>query len=410
MVCATSTLAAGMDLPARTVVLTSCRSPEDHKEMLSANTVHQMLGRAGRPGHDVMGFGVILTGSRGESELVKRRYFDEVDGTLIPQYERVRSRLGSAASLTEQILVLLDAMNESTVKQMEEFLSESYLMFCAVRDTRSPMRPLHLGEISAESVIEKHALPDTVQAARKNALGSVSIRETSEDVLGGIVSGFQGGNFTCRFSTRLQTSGAIEGASCSCGSPLDETGILCMHLVSLGLKVSRDEKTRLLADYVVPIAMEESSPIVALSRMGLIEGGKEGAFKITRLGRTVNRLYLTIRTVRELMAMMPFTEDAVSLISLVRHIVSMESVSELDESFENLIGAAATTSMSIRDIAEKVGVPVGDAYSLLERSRWLLASIVVLAGLGGLTRLVELGNGLLGGVEERLGRNVDDSS
>jgi superfamily II helicase len=410
VICATSTLAAGMDLPARTVVLTSCRSSEDHRELLSANTVHQMLGRAGRPGHDVMGFGIILTGSRGECELVKRRYFDEVGETMIPRYERVRSRLGSAASLTEQVLVLLDIMKESTVKQLEDILSESYLMFCAVRDTRSPMRPLHLGEISAESVIEKHALPDTVQAARKDALGSVSIRETSEDVLGGIVSGFQGGSFTCRFSTRLQTSGTVEGASCSCGSPLDDTGILCMHLVSLGLTASRNEKIRPLADYIVPIAMEESSPIGALSRMGLIEGENDGAIKITRLGRTVNRLYLSIRTVRELMAMMPFTEDAVSLLSLVRHLVSLESVSELDESFENLIGAAATTSMSIRDIAENVGVPVGDAHSLLERSRWLLASIVVLAELGGLTRLVELSSGLLGGIEERLGRNVNDSS
>jgi superfamily II DNA/RNA helicase len=410
VVCATSTLASGMNLPARTVVLTSCRSPEDHREMLSANTVHQMLGRAGRPGHDAKGFGVILTGSKGESELVRRRYFDEVGESLIPMYERVLSKLGIAGSLTEQALVLLDMMKEATVKQLEDILSESYLMFCAVRDLRSPMRPLCLGEISAVSVIEKHALIDTVQAARKGALGSVSIRETSEEVLGGIVSGFQEGSFTCRFSTRLQTSGTLEGATCSCGRPLDDSGILCMHLVSLGLAAVHDERTRPMADYIVPIAMEEASPIGTLTRMGLVEGGREGAFKITRLGRTVNRLYLSIRTVRELMAMMPFTEDAVSLLSLMRHLVSLESVTEIEESFENLIGTAATTSMSIREIAESVDIPVGDAYSLLDRARWLLASIVVLAELGGLTTLVELSSGLLRGIDERLGRNIDDSS
>jgi len=51
LICATTTLAAGMDLPARTVILTSVRSPGNHRMMIPANSVHQMLGRAGRPGY-----------------------------------------------------------------------------------------------------------------------------------------------------------------------------------------------------------------------------------------------------------------------------------------------------------------------------------------------------------------------
>jgi len=73
VICATTTLAAGMDLPARTVVLSSFKSPANYRRLLSANTVHQMLGRAGRPGHDKIGFGVILAGSTGETEEAKRR-------------------------------------------------------------------------------------------------------------------------------------------------------------------------------------------------------------------------------------------------------------------------------------------------------------------------------------------------
>ncbi|MHA3964922.1 MAG: DEAD/DEAH box helicase, partial [Candidatus Thorarchaeota archaeon SMTZ1-45] len=410
VVCATSTLASGMNLPARTVVLTSTRSPENHRELLSANAVHQMLGRAGRPGHDTKGFGVILTGSQGESEFIKKRYFDEVGEILSPHYDEVVSRLGTATSLTEQALVLLDMLNEASIEQLEDHLGDSFLMHNALRNLRSPMRPLHIGEITAESVIEKHALLDTVRAARQGALGRVSIRETSEDVLGGIVSGFQGGHFTCRFSARLQASGIVEGASCSCGRPVDDDGILCMHLVSLGIRAVMVEKALRIANYIVPIAMEESSPIGTLIRMGLVEGGLEGSFKITKLGRTVNRLYLGIRTVRELMALMPITEDAVSLLSLVRHLVSLESTSDIDESFENLIGAIATSSMSIRDIAESTNIPLGDAYGLLEKARWLLYSIVVLAEHGGLSKLVELSSGLLRGIDEKLQRNDDDSS
>ncbi len=410
VVCATSTLASGMNLPARTVVLTSIRSPENHRELLSANTVHQMLGRAGRPGHDTKGFGVILTASHGENEFIKRRYFDEVGETLVPHYDKVVSRLGSAVSLTEQTLVFLDMLSEASIEQLEDYLGDSFLLHSALRNLRSPMKPLHLGEISAESVIERHALLDTVRAARQGALGKVSIRETSEEVLGGIVSGFQGGHFTCRFSARPQASGTVEGANCSCGRPIDDDGILCLHLVSLGISAAKDERVLRIADYIVPIAMEESSPIGTLIRMGLVEGGKGESFKITKLGRIVNRLYLGIRTVRELLALMPITEDAVSLLSLVRHLVSLESTSVIDESFENLIGIIATSSMPIREIAEKTNIPLGDAYGLLERARWLLYSIVVLAEHGGLSRLVELSSGLLRGIDEKLQRNDDDNS
>ncbi|MHA2179212.1 MAG: hypothetical protein ACXAAK_12765 [Candidatus Thorarchaeota archaeon] len=412
MVCATTTLATGMDLPARTVVLTNCRDPGDHKELLSANSVHQMLGRAGRPGRDVKGFGVILTGSLGESDIVKRRYFHEQVEDLIPRYDRVVSRLGTADSLTEQTLVLLDLLNEADIERIEEVLSESYLQHCAVRDMRTPMRLFNLGAVTAESTIEKHALIDTVRIARQGALGSVSIRETGEEVIGGIVTGFQGGHFTCRFSARLHNSGTLEGATCSCGNSVDSSGILCMHLVSLGIAASKDDNHRRLANYVIPIAMEESSPIDRLTRLGLIEGGKEGGLRITRLGRKVNRLYLNLLTVREMMAMMPFTDDAVKLLSLVRHLVSLEGRQDLDESFEQMIAMVATSTTPVREIAESMGIPVGDAYSLLDRTRWMLFSTQVIAEHGGLQHLTELSGTLLKGINERLeviGRTNDGS-
>ncbi len=411
VVCATTTLATGMDLPARTVVLTNCHSPADYKELLSANSVHQMLGRAGRPGRDVKGFGVIMTGSRGESDAVKRRYFHEMDDELVPRYDRVVSRLGNASSLTEQTLILLDMVSEADVTRIEEILNESYLLHCAVREVRSPMRLFQLGAVTAESTVEKHALSDTVRAGRQGALGSVSIRETSEEVIGGIVTGFQGGHFTCRFSARLLNSGALEGPTCSCGRPVDSTGILCLHLVSLGMAASKDENIKALADYVIPIAMEESSPIDQLTRMGLIEGGKTG-LRVTMLGRKVNRLYLSLLTVREMLALMPFTDDTTALMSLLRHIVSLEGRQDLDESFEQMIGMVVTTSTPVREIAESVGIPVGDAYSLLDRTRWMLFSIQVLAEHGGLDRLTKLSETLLSGINDRLenrGRNDDGS-
>ena len=413
VICATTTLASGMHLPARTVVLASTRSPEDYRVMLSANSVHQMLGRAGRPGYDSSGFGVILVGSKGEADKAKRLYFhvSQNDGSevLAPKYDPVKSALGSSEHLTEQTLVLLDLLGEATHEEIEDLLTDSYHVMIGVHSSRSPMRLLAVDSVDAEAAIERHGLADTVRAAREGVLGKAAIRESSQDVLGGIVSGFQGGHFTCRFSARLNPNGSLEGAACSCGSPIDE-GILCVHLVSLGLHAARNRETKEFADYVIPLALEEHSPLGVLTRLGLVEAGREKPLRISQLGRLVTRLYLSISTARELLACMPFTNDAVGLMSFLRHLVEMEGELSLDESYDQFVSTVATTSASVRDTADACGIPLGDAYGLLDRSRWLLHAINILSAHGGLEGLEEISGSLFRAVDSRFDRRFLDDS
>ena len=413
VICATTTLAAGMDLPARTVILSSFKSPADYRRLLSANTVHQMLGRAGRPGHDKIGFGVILAGSTGEAEEAKRRYFDVIiDETnekeiLIPHYDRINSTLGHAASLSEQLLVVLDMLGSATIEDLENgIFGNSYLVHCAVRDTRSPMRVIQLGEISAKIVLERHALPETIQSARKNVLGKTILREKNETVIGGIVTSLDGGQFTCRFSARLSASGAVEGAMCSCGTPVNEDGILCHHLVTLGMAAA-DELGN-MADYVIPLSLSESSPLGLLIRLGLVEGATDGKLKPTKLGRATNRLYLSIPTVREILALLPMTKNTTELLWLLRHVVSLETGMSLDDSFDNLTSFLVTTQIPIRDLAEQFSMNIGDVYGLIDTSRWLLHAISVLSDLGGLARTLELSQGLADALDNRLGSKFEE--
>jgi superfamily II DNA/RNA helicase len=406
VICATTTLAAGMDLPARTVILTSVRSPSNHRAMLPANSVHQMLGRAGRPGYDKNGFGIILVGSTGEADEVERKYFvTSVDGEsatkiIYPRYEPVISKLGESETLTEQLLVALDSMGEASLEDIADgFLSDSYLMFTGARNSRTPMRILELGEISATAAIEKHALSDTVRPARQGLLGSVSLRETNDSVIGGIVAAWEEGHYTCRYSARLSTDGVVEGPQCSCARPVDAYGFLCPHLVSLGLHASRELGS--LADYVIPVALGESSPCNLLIRLGLIEGGKEGKLRPTRLGRVVNRLYLSIPTVRELLAVLPMIEESTSLLWLLKHLVSIESGVSLEDSFEHLVAAAATTSIPLEELAHSSGFHLGDANGLLEAARWLLYAIVAVSEVGGLKQPMAVSQRLMDGLETR---------
>ncbi|MGY5863155.1 MAG: DEAD/DEAH box helicase [Candidatus Thorarchaeota archaeon] len=407
LICATSTLAAGMDLPARTVVLSSVRSPRNYRNYLTANSVHQMLGRAGRPGHDKIGFGIIIAGSTGEADMIKKRFFDVMTDdetsnkeTLLPRYNPISSVLGDPNALAEQLLVILDMLGTSTIEDIETgVLGESYLVQCAVRDTQAPMRVLQLGEISAEAAIEKHALQDTIYSARKGVLGETRIREQHETVIGGIVTGFGGGQFTCRYSARLSAAGNSEGGMCSCGSPMTESGILCHHLVALGITAARELGT--LADYVIPLALSETSPLALLIRLGLVEGDEEGKLKPTRLGKATNRLYLSIPTVRELLALIPTVEDNRKLLWLLRHLVSLESGSSLDDSFDNMLAALVSTDIPLKQIADQNSVSLGDLYGLVETSRWLLHSIAVVAELGGLSKVLGMSRGLLEALEGR---------
>ena len=413
VICATTTLAAGMDLPARTVILSSFKSPADYRRLLSANSVHQMLGRAGRPGHDKIGFGIILAGSTGEAEEAKRRYFevsiDETSGkeTLTPKFDRINSTLGQAGSLSEQLLVILDMLSSATIEEIENgILGDSFLVHCAIRDSRAPMRVLQLGEISAKIVLERHALPETIQSARKSVLGKTILREKNETVIGGIVTSFDGGQFTCRYSARLSVSGTVEGPMCSCGTPVNDEGILCHHLVTLGMAAAVELGN--MADYVIPLSLSESSPLGLLIRLGLVEGANDGKLKPTRLGRAANRLYLRIPTVREILALLPMTNSSTELLWLLRHVVSIETGMSLDESFDNLLGSLVTTEIPIQDLASQFGLSIGDVHGILDTSRWLLYAISVMSDLGGLARTLELSQGLADSLSNRLDSKIEE--
>jgi hypothetical protein len=365
-----------------------------------------MLGRAGRPGRDKVGFGIILAGSAGEADKIKNRYFDAMTDqetgkeSLTPKHDSISSVLGESSSLSEQLLVILDMLSSATMEEIENgILGESFLVHSAIRNSKSPMRVLQLGEITAEAAIERHALTDTIHSARKGVLGATKIREQHEAVIGGIVTGYGGGQYTCRFSARLAQSETTEGPMCSCGRPLDEDGILCHHLVALGMTASRELGT--LADYVIPLALSETSPLALLIRLGLVEGDVDGKLKPTKLGRTVNRLYLSIPTVRELLAILPTTEDNTQLLWLLRHLVSLESGSTLDDSFEHMMAALASTDISVRQLADEIGISMGDMHGLLESSRWILHSVSIIAELGGLSKILGMSRSLLEALESR---------
>lgn len=79
VVIATETLSAGINMPARTTVISTPRKPgstsdggEDKKRNLTANELHQMGGRAGRRGIDTQGYCILLSCNPEQHELYQQ--------------------------------------------------------------------------------------------------------------------------------------------------------------------------------------------------------------------------------------------------------------------------------------------------------------------------------------------------
>jgi len=97
VICATPTLAAGVNVPARRVVVRDLRRyTDDGPTLLPTLEVHQMMGRAGRPGLDPYGEAILVAG-RDDPDDVRTRYLEAAP-------EPVRSKLASPGALRTHVL------------------------------------------------------------------------------------------------------------------------------------------------------------------------------------------------------------------------------------------------------------------------------------------------------------------
>jgi superfamily II DNA/RNA helicase len=91
----TETLAAGINLPARSVVLpTLVKGPPDKKKLIDASAAHQMFGRAGRPQFDVLGHVFALAHEDDVKLLRWRERYDQIpDDAKDPGLRRAKRAL-----------------------------------------------------------------------------------------------------------------------------------------------------------------------------------------------------------------------------------------------------------------------------------------------------------------------------
>ena len=119
VICATPTLAAGVNVPARRVIVRDLRRYTDGgPTLLPRLEVHQMMGRAGRPGLDPYGEAVLVAG-RDDPDDVRARYLDA-------DPEPVRSKLASPGALRTHVLASVASDEVDSRADLRDVLEETF--------------------------------------------------------------------------------------------------------------------------------------------------------------------------------------------------------------------------------------------------------------------------------------------
>ncbi|ESP88501.1 DEAD/DEAH box helicase [Candidatus Halobonum tyrrellensis] len=141
VICATPTLAAGVNVPARRVVVRDQqRYDGEGMEWLPVLEVHQMCGRAGRPGLDPYGEAV-LVGDDDERAELEERYVDA-------DPEAVESKLRDRAALRTHTLALVATGFASSQAEVLDVLGDTFYAY----RTRDPDLGGVVGDVVGELI------------------------------------------------------------------------------------------------------------------------------------------------------------------------------------------------------------------------------------------------------------------
>lgn len=122
VIVATPTLAAGVNLPARRVVISSYRRFNvelGYYERIPVMEYKQMAGRAGRPQYDDYGEAVLIGRTLEEVDLLFEEYIKS-------EPEKIISQLSSEPVLRSQILSIISTSDVDNIDSLEKFLSETF--------------------------------------------------------------------------------------------------------------------------------------------------------------------------------------------------------------------------------------------------------------------------------------------
>ena len=161
---ATPTLAAGINLPARRVIVRDLTRYNDRigiQAPIPVLEVQQMCGRAGRPRFDTMGEAVLLARDAEEQERL-------LDTYLSAPPERVESRLAAEPALRMHLLALIASGEIDSEEELERFFAATFY------GQTLPMEELNDQVERVRNFLELHGFLETGPRLRATPFGRLT--------------------------------------------------------------------------------------------------------------------------------------------------------------------------------------------------------------------------------------------
>ncbi len=124
VICSTPTLAAGLNLPARTVVIRNYKryDPDHGMQPIPVLEYKQMAGRAGRPGLDQYGESVLIARSYNELAYLLEHYVQA-------EAEKIYSKLGTENALRTHILSAISSGSANNREALMDLLRSTFFSY-----------------------------------------------------------------------------------------------------------------------------------------------------------------------------------------------------------------------------------------------------------------------------------------
>ncbi len=395
VVCCTTTLSAGIDTPARLVILRDfyvfnrieMASDEFDIDGMNANQFHQILGRAGRPEFDSVGYAVVLCNSDSDRFMIRKRYFEVKGGELVPRYDTVRSSIGFSPNLEEQTLLRIFESGEATFEDILNFFEKTF--WWKKEKSKNPHTSLgglvQIGTINISDAITNHAGICELEAAEKISGESLRVQLLPQKVEATFMEPVVN---ICSFQEE-------RGFQCTCSYHKSERGGLCRHLIKLAKVVDQNYTSY---NGLVLCCLNAQNVLKKLVSEGLVTETTRNTLTPTIFGKLITRLYLKPTTGIAIRSMVHGDiDDEFRFMDLVLSAVELEygrpqpqvmSVAVLDY----------IRGKSITEISSLHAVSQGDLESVISTLNWMIHCVTEIADMEGAESTKRIGKSL----EERL--------
>ena len=312
VICCTTTLSAGINTPARVVILKDFRkfitSGYNIKNFSGfhengdgysffkpflGNEVFQILGRAGRPGLDSEGYGFILVKNVEERMWVEDNYFQNTlqGEKFIPKYNDLISGLNNLNTLKEQVLLRIYEEKNITIEKLKQFFGKTYFWF-GIKDKMKKQnitidQLLMIKEISVLNILKLHSNPKRVKKLKEQNHAVKISKISNSAIMGHIKTDY--GVYSCNFDIE-------SGITCSCGFKNEASDNyaeqqfsfeFCDH-VTIFLLYLMDLPDKALQKYVkdiIPKSVKNQYVLNYLFEKGLVFKNEDDTLRCSHFGK-----------------------------------------------------------------------------------------------------------------------------